>query len=467
MTSERLHDIRVPPLSQTMDTLVLVEWVKQVGDPVTKGETLFIVETDKANLDVEATATGILRSISAQPGDEIKVRSVIGQILEAGDSSNLAPISTAEPSSGPAPESTQAHQVVKPGESQPSGRIFASPRARQLIQAKGLSLEKIHGSGPQGMIVERDVVAYLKNEPVRPRATPLAQRIAQANAIDLTSLTPGKSGIISKSTVEAALQQTPAIGGTPVRQDTPVAADILPDAPPAAPTPLPEHQSMKLSPTRRTIARRMLESHTTTAPVTYLREVDATRLVELRTRLLEQLPAETPRPSYTDLLINIVCRVLIQHPQLNATFDGEQIELYTHVHLAVAVDTERGLVAPVLRQANKFGVAELTRLRSNLVAKAQAGELTPDDLSGGTFTLSNLGMLGIDSFTPLINPPQVAILGIGRIRQAPGVYKGKLRLRSWMTLALTCDHRVVDGGPAARFLSNLADLTENPDQIWL
>jgi pyruvate dehydrogenase E2 component (dihydrolipoamide acetyltransferase) len=211
----------------------------------------------------------------------------------------------------------------------------------------------------------------------------------------------------------------------------------------------------------------MRESLDSAAPVTYMSEVDATRLVRLRKNILEGLTEGEPRPSITDLLIHLVCRVLAFHPQLNATFDGETIEQYQRVGLALAVDTKRGLIVPVIPSAQDKSILELAQARTGLVEKALAGSLTINDLSGGTFTLSNLGTMGIDFFTPILNPPQVAILGVGRIRELPVARKGKIFTRRVMGLSLTCDHRVIDGAPAARFLQDLCRLVENPDLTWL
>ena len=222
-----------------------------------------------------------------------------------------------------------------------------------------------------------------------------------------------------------------------------------------------------LSPVRRTIARRMAESHRAAAEVTLMREVDATEMVTLRRQVLEELSETDPRPTYTDILVSIVARQLRRHPYANATWDGERIGLNPEIHVAVAVDTERGLVTPVVRNADKKGLLELTAERARLVQRALDGTLAPDELSGGTFTITNLGPLGIDAFTPIINPPQTAILGVGRIRPAPAVHEGVLCVRHLMVLSLTFDHRIIDGAPAARFLMDVVWLVEKPHLVWL
>jgi len=437
-------EIHAPPLSQTADTLVILEWLKQVGDPVNKGEVLFKVETDKAVLEVESPASGTLSAILAGVGEEVKVRSVIGSIAEAGEAGGETS-NPVIPSLGENTSSPGAAGEALPLERQ--NRLFASPRARQLAARKGVPLEALQGggTGQGGLIVERDVSAYLEQLKTKPRITPLARRMAETTGVDLSKVTPARpGGAITKADIAAS---------------TNIGSEALESA--LAPT------ALRLTPTRKTIARRMQESHQLTAPVTYMSEVDATRLVKLRKRILGKLPDGAIRPTYTDFLIYLTCRALAGHPALNATFDEERLALYESVHLALAVDTERGLIVPVIREADRMGVEEIARMRSDLVSRALTGTLSPDELSGGTFTLSNLGALGIDHFTPLINPPQVAILGVGRIREAPLARKGKVRIRKLMGLALTCDHRVVDGGPAARFLQDLCSLVETPDLIWL
>lgn len=425
-------DILVPPLSQTLDTLVLVEWLKKVGDPVLKGEPIFTVETDKATLEVEAPAGGVLESIAAHPGDEIPIRGVIGRISVPGEGTS--------------------------GSGKP--RIFASPRARQLAAKKGLTLEELDGSGtgPQQMIVERDVRAFL--ERVQLRATPLAQRMAEDTGVDLASIAPSRPGdLIRKADVETSLQKISA-------QDTHTGPVSQPDQVVEEISGL-SSQKVRLSPTRRTIAARMVESHQNSAPVSYFSEVDATRLVKLRKRILDEIGEGETRPTITDFLIRIAALVLPRHPQVNATLDGSILEIHPSLHIAFAVDTERGLVVPVIKHSERLGLLEVARQRSDLVNKAISGDLKPEDMSGGTFTISNLGTLGIDHFTPVINPPQVAILGAGRIRKVPAFHKGKVRLRYSMGISVTCDHRVVDGAPAARFLSDICRLVGKPDLIWL
>jgi pyruvate dehydrogenase E2 component (dihydrolipoamide acetyltransferase) len=228
-----------------------------------------------------------------------------------------------------------------------------------------------------------------------------------------------------------------------------------------------ESRQVPLTPTRRTIARRLQASQQVTTPVTLTRDADATELVAARERLLRSLSSQEPRPTYTDFLVSITARCLRRHPNFNGSIDGEQLELFEAVHMGLAVDTERGLLVPVLRHVEQQGLAALARQREALVQRALAGALAPEDMAGGTFTLTNLGALGIDAFTPLLNPPQIAILGLGRIRPVAGPAGDGIGLRQAMFLSLTFDHRAADGAAAARLLADIAGLVEQPERIWL
>jgi len=426
-------DIIVPPLSQTSDTLVLTAWLKKVGDPVAKGEALFEVETDKATLEVESPATGTLYEVLAEPGTEVAVKARIGSIALPDTGALAAPAPSAPAATGTPGPTEAAPAALGLNLSRPpaapllaerSERVFASPRARRLADEAGLALQGIKASGPRGMIVERDVRAHL----VELQAAP----------------PPPQSG--------------PAVPPTP--------APALVPTPPAT-----ESRQVPLTPTRRTIARRLQASQQTTTPVTLTRDADATELVALRERLLLDMAGHGDtdvRPTYTDFLVSIVARCLQRHPSFNATFDGQQLEIFDDpVHMGLAVDTERGLLVPVLRHVERLGLIALARQRGAVVQRALAGTLEPGEMAGGTFTLTNLGALGVDAFTPLLNPPQVATLGLGRIRAVVGPVGNTIGLRQSMFLSLTFDHRAVDGAPAARLLADIAGLVEQPDRVWL
>ncbi|HFD39398.1 MAG TPA: 2-oxo acid dehydrogenase subunit E2, partial [Anaerolineae bacterium] len=306
---------------------------------------------------------------------------------------------------------------------------------------KGVDLALVTGSGPGGRIVEKDVLAFLES---RPKATPLAAKTAAAAGVDLSTVAgSGIGGRIMRADVEAAI---------------PAAAP-----PPAAETPAVE--SVPLTGLRRIIAGRMAASHSQTARVTLVTEADATALVEARQKLKAAVSEEWGfAPGYNDLLGLIVARALREFPYMNARLgeDGATIERLPFVNLGMAVDTERGLLVPVIRDADRKGLRAFGTEFRALVERARLGKSQPDDLTGGTFTITNLGMYDVDAFTPIINLPEAAILGVGRIQPKAVVREGEIVVRQMWTLSLVFDHRLVDGAPAARFLQRIKRLIENP-----
>ena len=375
--------VLVPPLGQTVDTVTLVSWYRAEGETVSKGESLFAIETDKATLDIEAPASGVLRQVAARPGDLVQVLTPIAAIAEPGE---LVAQIDSVPSPGPAlPQAIPPPSPLRHGdEGQDRGdprRIFASPRARRLAGEHGIPLEVLQATGPQGAIVERDVRAHLKSR-------------AAATAAESDVLEPN-----------------------PVRG------------------------------VRETIALPVSQSMTSTAPVTLNTEADAAPLVDMR----RQLARSGLEVSDTDLLLAILGKVLREQPRLNATLEAGTIKVWKPIHIGLAIDTDQGLLIPVIRDVDRKGLLQLSSESQALIERARARRCTPEELRGGTFTLTNLGMFGVDSFTSIINPTECAILGVGRIRRQRTVW-----------LSLTFDHRLVDGAPAARFLQRVVQLLECP-----
>jgi pyruvate dehydrogenase E2 component (dihydrolipoamide acetyltransferase) len=445
-------EVILPKLGQTMEEGAITEWFKKEGDPVARGDLLFSIESDKAVLEVEATAKGTLRKILVPAGQVVPVLTVVALITRTADediSSHIAP--PAEMAVTHRPAKVRAEELAEPGAEaaktepvQTTGRIFASPRARKTARERGVDLTLVAGSGPNGRIVERDVLDHLATSP---RATPMAIKTADALGIDLTQVTgTGISGRITKADVKVAAEA---------------------EAPIVAPLPAETRavETVPVSGVRRIIAERMAASHTATARVTLVTEADATTFVETRDRLKASVTEEWGfAPGYSDLLALVVARALREFPYMNARLDsnGESIEQLKYVNLGMAVDTERGLLVPVIRDADTKGLRALGAEFRSLVERARSGQLLPDDLSGGTFTITNLGMYDIDAFTPIINLPEAAILGVGRIQPKPVVRDGTIVARDMWTLSLTFDHRLVDGAPAARFLQRIKQLVENP-----
>jgi pyruvate dehydrogenase E2 component (dihydrolipoamide acetyltransferase) len=449
-----ITEIILPKLGQTMEEGTIVEWLKQEGDAVHRDDILFTVETDKAVMEVEAAANGFLRKILVPTGQTIPVLATVALLTTtadedisgyrataalAGEAAALWPVQEL----GISPLATLGAGSVRPG------RLFVSPRARKTAQEKGIDLSPVTGTGAGGRIVERDVLSFVAAQaPALPaaKATPLAAKVAQALGVDLAAVPgTGVSGRIMKADMEAAVLTTQAA--------------------PTLPAGLLTAESIPVAGLRRIIAERMATSHQTTARVTLVAEIDATALAEGREQLKAAVESEWGfAPGYNDLLGLIVARALREFPYMNARLsaDSQIIERLPYVNLGMAVDTERGLLVPVIRNADQKGLRAFGAEFRTLVERARLGKSLPDDLSGGTFTITNLGMYDIDAFTPIINLPEAAILGAGRIQAKPVVYGGQIVARQMWVLSLSFDHRLVDGAPAARFLQWIKRLVENP-----
>ncbi len=382
-------NVIMPAMGATQETGRLVRWFKQEGDSVSKGEMLMEVETEKSVVEVEAPASGVLARVTASPDDDIPVGQVIALIVEPGES--LTPQRETPSPSGGGRRQTRARKAPRPrsttktgaGTASGNGRTLASPAAKRLAREKGLDLADVHGTGPEGAVVARDVLSLAPN----------------------------------------------------------------PQAEAGAATPVP------LTRMRRLIGERMASSKQT-APHFYLSmEVDMTG-VEARRDALKQQETQ-PVPSVNDFILKAVGLALAESPAMNASWTDKGIEQHGEVNLGMAVAVDDGLVMPVIRNADKVPLEELALRSRELATQAQNRRLTPANYQGGTFTVSNLGMFGVDSFTAIINPPQSGILAVGRV--APRVVPdgGDIAVRPMMTMTLSADHRVVDGAIGARFLQRV------------
>jgi len=451
------YEIVMPRLGLTMEEGRVVEWYKADGETVEAGEPLLSVETDKVVLDVEAPVSGLVYHGPDVPPDPLPIGTVIGYILQPGESlpTSFQPIvrEVAAPaeSAGPAP-------VLEPATSQTlmpaSGRKLSSPAARRRAKELGIDWRSI--DRPEGrpvLLAHVEAAAQAVKAPTRIEASPVARRLAEAAGIDLAELAVHKPGQrIKRADVEAAIAARQAAAAAP------------PTLPALAPT---AGEVMPVTQIRRLIAQRMAESAHTTAAVPLTTEADATELVALRERLKAALePRGMVVPTYTDLVIKLTGTALQDHSMLNACLQDDRIRVLKEVHIGVAVDTEAGLLVPVIRDVPNKSLQQIAEEAHLLAARARSQSLTPDELQGGTFTVTNLGMYGIDAFAPIINLPQCAILGVGRIVAKPAVRGGEIVPRRMMMLSLTFDHRVVDGGPAARFLNTVREFVEEP-YLWL
>lgn len=415
------HEIKVPRLGWNMEQGVFHGWLKREGEAVRAGEPLFTLEGDKAVQDIEATDSGVLHLAPGcpAPGDVVPVGTLLGYLGTPGEEAVPRPV--------PARADT--------------GAVPASPSVRRLARQMGAALGQVAGTGPGGRVTKEDVLQAATGAPAprRRAVTPRARRAARTLGIDTTTVEgTGRNGRVRECDVQA------------------FAARL---ASPASAVPL--------SHVRRTIAERLLHSLRSTAPVTLTTTADATNLVSLR-RQFQTLAAASGAavPSYTDLLVKLTACALQAHPLLNARWEGERVVHPAEVHVGIAVDTVAGLLVPVLRDVTRLTLQQVAVRSRELAERARARSLTADALQGGTFTITNLGAFGVEAFTPIINYPECAILGVGCIHTQPVVVDRQVVPRDVVTLSLTFDHRVVDGAPAARFLQTLRQGVENP-AVWL
>ena len=410
-------EVKLPRLGQGMESGTIVKWLKAEGDQVEKGEPLYELDTDKVTQEVEAEASGVLLKITVPEG-EADVGTTIAVIGEQGEDVSAVKAGTAQPvaeaaqeegSPGPAGEpergreATAAEQVAEarqPAQGNGAGaRIKASPLARRIARERGIELGSLKGTGPEGRVVAEDVE--------RAAASP-------APATPTTTLAP--TG---------------------------------------------EVERVPLTSLRRTIARRLTEAWQ--APAFQIAmSADMTRTQSLHTLLAEQTKEGEPRPTVTDILTKACADALMRHRAVNALWAEDAIELHPSANVGIAVAIEAGLVVPVIHQAERLTIAELAAARADIVARARANQLRQDDLDGGTFTISNLGMFGVEQFVAVLNPPQAAILAVGAIERKAVPTEAGFEARPLMTLTLTCDHRSLDGATAADFLRTVKAFLEEP-----
>jgi pyruvate dehydrogenase E2 component (dihydrolipoamide acetyltransferase) len=444
----------IPKLGQTVEEVTIVSWSVEDGQKINFGDQVMEVETDKAVFPVEANGKGFIHLGPYNAGDIVPVLTVVAVIGAKDDkfAAGAAPVEEESEYEIPSAEHTeQTTAAVHTDGQDEQEKLFASPRARKLANEKGVNLAQVVPTGEGGRrVAERDVISYLKHAP---KVTPLAQRMASAAGVDLQGVTgSGPGGKIVKEDVARvqAEREAPAV----------------PAAPRSTAQPLPEAEILERVPltgVRGIIANRMSMSVQTTARVTLVTEVDATEFVAARTRLKERVEQDWGfAPGYNDLLARIAASALRKFPYMNARLTSDAIEYMAHVNIGMAVDTERGLLVPVVRDADRKSLRQFGSDFRELVDRARKSRSMPDDLSGGTFTITNLGLYDIDAFTPVINLPEAAILGVGRIVRKPAEYKGEIALRHMLTLSLVFDHRLVDGAPAAKFLQYIKQLIEEP-----
>jgi pyruvate dehydrogenase E2 component (dihydrolipoamide acetyltransferase) len=402
----------MPRQGQSVESCILVEWLAHPGDKVEKGQILANIETDKAVFELESPETGTLLNVFFQDGDDIPVLTTIAAIGEPGEEAEAPQPGEAPPASKqnePAAPTPVPEKVAnaQPSDAAPVAAAAVSPRARRAAEKAGIDPTTLTGSGPRGRILERDVV----------------------QAASRQDRTPATSAPVSDPRVVARGPEEIPVRGI-----------------------------------RKIVARRMHESLASTAQLTLSRTAEVTSILAFRAKMKAKAE-KLGIPAFTinDLISYFVLRTLRRHPDVNAHFLGDRIIRYAGVNLGVAVDTERGLLVPVVHDADEMSLPELSRAIRTVAEKCRDGSIRPADMAGGTFTLTNLGALGIESFTPILNPPEVAILGVGGIILNPVRRGGEIEFVDSIHLSLTINHQAVDGAPGARYLEDLADSLAEPE----
>lgn len=434
--------IIMPKWGMTMKEGLITKWYKSEGDAIEKGEPFFEVETEKIANVVEAEADGVVFQIVVPEGTTVPVGTILAIIAESGEQLEriegfkMGEMVETEPSAA-------KERDAKESKAKKKDFVLATPAARRLAKELAIDLAMVPVSGSGGRVTESDVTKYHEEGPPLPRITPLAREMANQAGLDISTIMgTGENGKITKNDVEKAMD-----------------AKAVEDK--AEPL-----KSVPFTGMRKAVADNMYNSLQNTAQLTSFSEVDVTEMVEFLHLYWEEYKRdETVRISYNDIIILATSRALKRHPIMNSTFVEDEIVLHDSVHMGVAVALSEGLIVPVLREADKKGVLQIAKEARVLARKAREGDLSVDDLTGGTFTISNVSMFQVDGFTPILKPPETGILGVGRVKEKPAVYEGEIAIRSMMVLSLTFDHRVVDGAPANAFLGTVARYLEHPKLI--
>jgi pyruvate dehydrogenase E2 component (dihydrolipoamide acetyltransferase) len=441
-------EVIMPALGMAQETGELLRWFVEEGATVKAGEPLMEIATDKVDETIEATTSGVLAGVLAKAGDNVPVGQVIAYILAPGESLPAAKVSKkAVVESAPPPPPSAA---PIPQETGGSGAVTVSPVAARMAAEHGIDLAAIPAKG--GRIQKEDVAAYLESQkaavtPGKVLASPKARRLAEEKGVELSAIAgSGPDGAVLAADVEnwqpaAIAQPLPAAVSAPAVAATAAGAEI------------------PMSRGWQVMAQRLTESWTTVPHFYLVRDVNASALQAWR---IQAQARSDVKITVSDLLVKVTAVALSRHPRVNASWIKGQIIANSSVNLGLAVAVEDGLLVPVLHGAQALGLREIASQRIGLVERAQSGKLALTDLTGGTFTISNLGMFGVDAFNAIVNPPQAAILAVGKIADRVVAVDGQPAVRPMLTLTLSCDHRVVDGARAARFLDELAGLIEDP-----
>jgi 2-oxoglutarate dehydrogenase E2 component (dihydrolipoamide succinyltransferase) len=468
-------EIRVPTLGESVTEATIGQWFKKVGEAVAADEPVVELETDKVTIEVPAPSAGVLETISAKPGDTVNVGALIGAIGEgagAGAASKPAPAAAAtsapKPEPAPAPAPAPAAAPQPNGHANGNGAATASPSAQKLMAENNISPEQIEGSGKRGQILKEDVLAAV----AKPAPAAAAPAVAP---VTVTVSAPPRAAAPKPA---PAPQPAPAPAPQPRAEAAPAPAP----QPAAAPAPAPAPQArgpvavedeareerVRMTRLRQTIARRLKDAQNTAAMLTTFNEVDMKPIMDLRAQYKDLFEKKHGvKLGFMGFFTKAVVHALKEIPSVNAEIDGEEIVYKNYAHIGVAVGTDRGLVVPVVRDADQLSIAGVEKEINRLGKAARDGQLTMADMQGGTFTISNGGVYGSLMSTPILNAPQSGILGMHKIQERPVVVEGQIVIRPMMYLALSYDHRIVDGKEAVTFLVRVKESLEAPERLVL
>ncbi|WP_367337413.1 dihydrolipoamide acetyltransferase family protein [Aminivibrio sp.] len=431
--------VTMPKLGLTMNSGTISRWNRQEGEPVGKGELLMTVATDKLTFEVESPAEGTVLKIVVSEGRDVPVGEILAYIGQPGDSIESVAVDGADPRTKEIMQDPEDRRPAVSTEkiSVPSG-LRATPLARKTARESGIDISQVPGSGPGGRIVRKDVDAFVVS-PSRgkTKASPTAEKMAADLGVDITGLET--QGRVMKADVATAASQ-------------------------AKPFPGAEDVRIPLTRMRKIIAERMSLSRATIPSVTFNMEADFTALMEFREKIKAEGAKKGVKISYNHILMKICASAVKEVPLANASFDGDAIVLHGNVNMGIAVSVDGGLLVPNVKAVQAKTLLEVALETEHLVEQARSGKLGLEDMQGGTFTLTNLGMFGMHSFSPIVNPPEACILGVNAIVEKPAVVNGSVVIRPMSVLSLVADHRILDGAEAARFLARIREMVENP---WL
>lgn len=472
----------MPSLGHTMEKGKVIEWLKQEGDTLSKGEPLVVIETDKVVTEVESPTAGVLLKIAVGAEEERPIGAVLALLGAPGESLSEAEIRqlVGDDIGSPAAATPAVAAAATPAPAVPARaageRFKISPVARKLAEERGIDPATLQGTGPGGRITKEDVLRVSEAVPAVPPAaaaaaagerlviSPIARKLAEEYGIDAATVTgTGPGGRITKDDILRVAAAAPAAA--------PLVPPAVPVMPPVAAVPsqrLGVGQTIPLRGMRGRVAERMSQSWSSIPRVTEVMHVDMSATVAFREAMLGQWEQQYGlRISLNDMITKAVAVALSRHPRLNATLVEHEVRVHDTINIGVAVNLDEGLVVPVILHADRKDLGQIARESRSLAEKARAGRLQLDDVSDGTFTITNLGTTGIELFTPIINPPQVAILGVGMVQRRPVVVGDALAIRPSVYFSLVFDHRALDGVPAAHFLQDLQHLLSRPQEYAL